>query len=87
MNCFVFIVRNLSQNWIYVFRDEFVKKGGQREDLFKFRVFIILFGINLMKKQNKNCKVIKDDGFFFMIFGIRIKSLFLWFFGFLELRE
>lgn len=87
MNCLALIARNLSQNWIHVFRDEPVKKGGQREDLFKLRVLTISLGINLMKKQNKNCKVIKDDGFSFMTLGTRTKSLFLWFFGFPESRE
>lgn len=84
MNCPALITHSLSQNSIHVLGDEIVKEEGQWEDQFKLRVLTISLRINLMKKQSKNCKVIRDDGFSFMTLGTRTKSLFLWFFGFPE---
>lgn len=53
------------------------------EDL-KFWVFTASLRANLMKKYNEKCKVIKDDGFFFMTLGTRTEGLFLWVFEFPE---
>lgn len=44
----------------------------------KFWVFTASLRANLMKKYNEKCKVIKDDGFFFMTLGTRTEGLFLW---------